>query len=84
MNLPSLLMLVLTGLQWLVFIDVILSWIMPNKDAFPRSLTTQITDPLYAPIHAILRPERTGGFDFSPIIVLILLRAMQSMLSQAV
>jgi uncharacterized protein YggT (Ycf19 family) len=83
MNLPSILMLVLTALQWLVFIDVILSWVMPNKEAFPRSLTTQITEPLYAPIHMILKPERTGGFDFSPIVVLIALRVMESMLAQA-
>jgi YggT family protein len=76
------LMAVLVGLKWLVFIDVILSWVMPNEDQFPRSLTRQITDPLYAPIRAIIRPEKTGGLDFSPLAILLLIHLMQNMLEQ--
>jgi uncharacterized protein YggT (Ycf19 family) len=45
-------------------------------------VTTQITDPLYAPIRAILRPERMG-IDVSPIVVLMLIYAMESMLRRA-
>jgi len=76
------LMAVLVGLKWLVFIDVILSWVMPNEDQFPRNVTRQITDPLYAPIRAIIRPEKTGGLDFSPLAILLLIHLMQSMLEQ--
>jgi uncharacterized protein YggT (Ycf19 family) len=53
---------------------------MPDKSQFPRNLTSQITDPLYAPLRAVLRPERSGGLDFSPLIVLLLLSFMERML----
>jgi len=72
-------MLALTGLKWLIFADVILSWLMP-AEKFPRSLTTQITDPLYAPIRAVLKPERTAGIDLSPLLILLLIHFMQGML----
>jgi len=75
-------MLVLTALKWLIFIDVILSWLMP-PEKFPRTLTTQITDPLYAPIRAVLRPDRTAGIDFSPLLILLLIHLMENMLRKA-
>ena len=65
--------IILTGLQLLILVDVVMSWVMPDNTRFPRSLTTQITDPLYAPIRAILQPGRMGGLDLSPMIVLLLI-----------
>ena len=76
----SILLLILKALKYLIFADVLLSWIMPDADRFPRSFTRQITDPLYAPIRAILRPERMGGLDVSPLLILILLQVMEGML----
>jgi uncharacterized protein YggT (Ycf19 family) len=76
----GLFLLLLNGLQLVVFADVILSWIMHDDTKFPRNITTQITQPLYAPFRAILSPQVTGGFDLSPIFVILILRAMQSML----
>ncbi|MGD8860851.1 MAG: YggT family protein [Myxococcales bacterium] len=72
--------LLLNGLQLIVFADVILSWVMPDDTKFPRSFTRRITQPLYAPFHAILSPEKTGGLDLSPIFVLLILRGMQSLI----
>lgn len=76
----SIISLLIQALQILVFADAILSWIKPDKNEFPRNLTTQVTDPLYAPIRAVLNPQVTGGFDLSPIIVLVLLSFMKNML----
>jgi len=76
------LVFILTALKWLIFVDAILSWMMP-ADKFPRSLTGQLTDPLYAPIRAVLKPERTGGLDLSPILMLVLIWTMERMLSGA-
>jgi len=76
----SVLMFIVRALKWLVFIDVILSWVMPDADRFPRSFTRQITDPLYAPIRAVLRPERMGGLDISPMLILVLVQIMEGML----
>jgi YggT family protein len=76
---PELLSWLLVALKALIIVDFILSWIM-QPDKFPRSLTTQITDPLYAPIRAILKPERMGGLDLSPMVILLLIQAMESMM----
>ena len=75
--------IILTALHWLILIDVVLSWVISDTEAFPRNLTRQVTEPLYAPIHAVLSPQKTGGFDVSPLIVLALIWTMQGMLAQA-
>lgn len=82
MTLPMILMYVLMGLKWLIIIDVLLSWIVP-PDKFPRTVTSQITDPLYAPIRAVLRPDKTAGMDFSPLLVLLIIHFMENMLAKA-
>jgi uncharacterized protein YggT (Ycf19 family) len=82
MQLLDLIFLILRGLEILIFVDALLSFLMP-PDKFPRSLTTQITDPLYAPVRAIIKPEALGGFDISPLILIIILRVMTSMLAGA-
>lgn len=76
------LLLIINALQLLIIVDVVLSWIMPDKKQFPRSLTTSITDPLYAPLHAVLKPEKTGGLDLSPLIILMILFFFESILKR--
>lgn len=76
------LMFVVNALRWLIIIDAVLSWVMP-VDKFPRSWTTQITEPLYAPFRTLLKPERTGGFDVSPLVVLFLLWLVQQLVYRA-
>lgn len=78
----SILAILVSALKWLIIIDAVLSWVMP-PDRFPRSLTGQLTDPLYAPIRAILKPEKTGGLDLSPLLVLLILFAMENLLHRA-
>ena len=73
---------ILLVLKLLIFVDVILSWTM-QPDRFPRTLTAQITEPLYAPIRAVLKPEKMGGLDLSPMVLLFLIYAMEKMLRQA-
>jgi uncharacterized protein YggT (Ycf19 family) len=78
----SLISQILYALELLIVVDAILSWVMPDSTKFPRNITTQITDPLYAPIRAILRPERMG-LDVSPIVVFMLIEVMRKMLARA-
>ena len=65
---------------WLIIADAVLSWVQGPRD-MPRRLTHQLTEPLYAPIHAILDPRKTGGMDLSPIICIILLQVLIGVLS---
>lgn len=79
----TILAFVLLALKWLIVIDVVLSWVMPNEQTFPRNLTRQVTEPLYAPLRAVLKPERMGGLDLAPIVILALIWTMESMLASA-
>lgn len=73
---------ILRALQLIIIADALLSWFQP-VDQFPRSFTTRITDPLYAPIRALIGPDKTGGIDLSPLLMLLLLNFMQNMLAGA-
>jgi YggT family protein len=73
----------LSVLNLLIIVDALLSWVMPDKTQFPRSLTARLTDPLYAPVRAILSPEKTGGLDLSPLVLILLIQALQHLLARA-
>jgi YggT family protein len=70
-------------LEYTILADALLSWFVPDKTTFPRSVTSQIADPLCAPFRKLIGPERTGGLDLSPIATLILLQVMRSMLTRS-
>ncbi len=71
--------LLIQGITILVFVDAIASWVV-GPDRFPRSITGLITEPLYRPIRAVLRPEKMGGFDLSPLVVIFALQGLQGLL----
>ena len=60
---------------WLIIIDAVLSWVMA-PDAFPKSLTTTMLEPLYKPIRSLV--SFGGGMDFSPIVLIVLLNVIQA------
>ena len=77
----DILAIIINALQMLIIVDAVMSWVRPDPTTFPRNLTTQVTEPLYAPIHAILNPRMTGGLDLAPIIMFLLLGFMRSMIT---
>ena len=69
----------------IVFANIILSWIVNfSGNMTVRQLywlTNRFVDPALDPIRRVLRPMTGGlGIDFSPLILLIFLRILQSML----
>jgi len=80
MTVSALFITLLRVLELTIIGDALLSWVVPNKDQFPRSVTSQIADPLCAPFRKLIGPERTGGFDLSPLAALILLQVMRGLL----
>ncbi|HEY2735795.1 MAG TPA: YggT family protein [Polyangiales bacterium] len=70
-------------LEYTILADALLSWVVPNKEEFPRSITSQIADPLCAPFRKLLGPERTGGMDLSPIATMIALQLMSGLLTRS-
>ncbi|MCB0034071.1 MAG: YggT family protein [Anaerolineales bacterium] len=73
-----------TVLYILLFARVILSWVRPDPYSQFYEVYRfifNITEPLLAPIRRILPP--TGGIDFSPIILFLLISFIQRMLVSA-
>src|SRR4028118_2128288 len=78
--------LLLSVLSWMIIIQAVLSWlvvfnVINTQSDFMRSLLyalDRMTEPLYRPIRRIL-PD-FGGIDFSPIVVLLLIIALQMLL----
>jgi YggT family protein len=62
---------VLIGLEIVILARVLLSWFDPGGRGAIAAFVIQTTEPLLAPIRRLL--PRTGMFDLSPLIVLIVL-----------
>ena len=64
-------------LSWLVIANVILSYFMSPYHPI-RETIDRFVDPMLAPIRQLL--PSTGGLDFSPLILIILLQLLGSFL----
>ncbi len=78
--------LLLDVLRWIIIIQAILSWLVAfnvinTHSDFMRSFLyalDRITEPLYRPIRRVL-PD-FGGIDFSPLVALLIIIAVQMLL----
>ncbi|HEY3171298.1 MAG TPA: YggT family protein [Thermoanaerobaculia bacterium] len=72
---------ILSVIQWLVIIAAVISWVNPD----PRNPIVQFlyrtTEPILRPFRRILPPQRTGGIDLSPILVILLILFVKVLLS---
>ena len=81
--------LLLNVLAWIIIIQVILSWLFAFNVLNTGSVglrrvvdaLDRLTAPLYRPIRAIL-PD-FGGIDFSPLVLLLLIKIVQMLLHGA-
>jgi YggT family protein len=63
----------LTGMQWVVIIAVLISWVNPDpRNPIVRFLWG-VTEPIFRPFRKLLPPSRTGNIDLSPIFVLLII-----------
>lgn len=72
---------ILTVIQWLVIIAAVISWVNPD----PRNPIVQFlyrtTEPILRPFRKLLPPQKTGGIDLSPILVILLILFLKVFLS---
>lgn len=74
--------LLLNILWWIIIVQVVLSWlilfnVINTSSPFIRQMLAaldQLTEPIYRPIRRVL-PD-FGGIDFSPFVVLILIKIL--------
>jgi YggT family protein len=72
--LSNFLRFLVVGLWLLILARVILSWVDPTGRNRISAFIIQTSEPLLAPIRKLL--PRTGMFDLSPLIVLLVLGAL--------
>jgi YggT family protein len=73
-----LLALLIDGYSLVVFLAVILSWFGLSPDNPIVRVTSALTEPVLQPIRKVL-PD-LGGFDFSPMVLLLALQLLKRML----
>ncbi|MFN8009819.1 MAG: YggT family protein [Holophagaceae bacterium] len=73
---------VIWALSVLLIVSSILSWFQPDPRNPLVRLLHAVVDPLLLPVRAVLPP--TGGMDFSPMVVMIILWILRGMLARAV
>ncbi len=62
---------VILGLELVILARVLLSWIDPQGRSRFAAFIIQTTEPILAPVRRLL--PRTGMFDLSPLIVILVL-----------
>lgn len=67
------------ALIMLVVVSSILSWFRPDPRNPVVKILSAVVDPLLHPVRAIL--PATGGMDFSPMIVILVLYFLQKLLT---
>jgi YggT family protein len=71
---------ILSVIQWIVIIAAVISWVNPD----PRNPIVQFlyrsTEPILRPFRRLLPPGRTGGIDFSPLLVILVILFIRTFL----
>jgi YggT family protein len=65
----------LIGLELIILVRVLLSWIDPGGKSPVAAFVIQTSEPILAPVRRLL--PRTGMFDLAPMIVILVLIAIQ-------
>lgn len=74
----SLLLFLLDLYSFVVLVSVALSWLNLSPDNPVVRVTSALTEPVLAPLRRIV--PAVGGFDLSPMLLLLLLQLMKRLL----
>ena len=80
-SVPDLIALVLNLLTFAIIGRALLSWFDPGMRSSIGRFLYEVTEPIIAPIRRVI--PSMGAFDFSPIVAIFVIRALQQMLLQA-
>lgn len=68
--------LIITLYMWIMIVRVILSWVRLDPHNQIVHFIYQVTEPVLSRVRQYLPPM--GGFDFSPLVVMLILYFLQS------
>jgi YggT family protein len=63
--------------SYVIIAAALISWVSPDPRNPIVQFLRQITEPVLGPVRRLLPPWKTGGLDFSPIIVLVAIQFIE-------
>lgn len=77
---------ILQVVAWIIFIDVILSYVRVSEDNPLVALVRRISRAITSPIRKIIQPMRVGDAyaDFSPLIAILIISVLRMILRNLV
>jgi YggT family protein len=73
LGLTQVLDIVLTSIKWIVIVRALISWVNPDPYNPIVQFLTRVTEPILRPLRKLMPPWKTGGIDFSPFVVVIVI-----------
>ena len=63
--------------SWVIIAAALITWVSPDPRNPIVAFLRQVTEPVLAPVRRLLPPWKTGGLDFSPLIVIIAIQFVE-------
>ena len=63
--------------KWVIIASALITWVSPDPRNPIVMILRQITEPVLAPARRLLPPWKTGGLDFSPLIVIFAIQLVE-------
>ena len=73
----DLIFLLLDIYKWVIIAAALVTWVSPDPRNPIVVILRQITEPVLAPARRLLPPWKTGGLDFSPLIVIFAIQMVE-------
>ncbi|HYR40112.1 MAG TPA: YggT family protein [Methylomirabilota bacterium] len=74
MDLVDIIMRLLDLYVIVIIAAALITWVQPNPYNPIVRFLRQITEPVLRPVRRLVPPEKLGGLDISPIIVIVIIR----------
>lgn len=65
---------------WVIVLRAILSWFGPMPQNPLVALLVKLTEPVLAPLRALVPPEKLSGMDISPILAIVAIQVIKYLL----
>ena len=76
-SLLGLLLSLLDIYSWVVIIRALISWVSPDPYNPIVQILSKLTEPLLRPLRKLVPPERMGGLDLTPLILILLIQLVK-------
>ena len=63
--------------SWVIIAAALITWVSPDPRNPVVMFLRQVTEPVLAPVRRFLPPWKTGGLDFSPLIVILAIQFVE-------